>query len=185
MSECISMRIDIKSEYPSSSYLFQCLASPAGDPIAAKVAAASFINSSTKLEVISRFFCELTAALKDVNATKGAQLLRPLHNKPIFPITNGLGNSIYDQFDELLNLENTSWFIADTPGVRNSFLGKRPLLALPVEDVASLECLLGVLRLEGRILSRITTSRTYPKGRVTTHWAYTALLREKAPFIKV
>ncbi|KAI3318140.1 hypothetical protein HD806DRAFT_549483 [Xylariaceae sp. AK1471] len=185
MNECISMRIDIKSEYPNSSYLFQCLASPAGDPIAAKVAAASFINSSTKLEVISRFFYDLTATIEDVNTTKASQLLRPLHNKPIFPITDGLGKSKYDQFDQLLDLKNSSWFIADQPDLRDSFLNKLPLLALRVEDVASMRCLLCVLRLEGRILSQLTTSRTCPKGRVTTHWAYTACLRGKAPFIKV
>jgi hypothetical protein len=111
-------------------------------------------------------------------------LLRPLHSMAIFPVTDGLGDSKYDRFDQLLSLKSPSWYIADQSGVRASFLGTLPLLALPVKDIASLMGLMGVLRLEDRILSRLARNRTQPTGRVTTHWSYTAALREKAPFIR-
>jgi hypothetical protein len=35
---------------------------------------------------------DISTALKDVDASKAAQLLRPLHDKPLFPVTNGPGN---------------------------------------------------------------------------------------------
>ena len=180
MKECISKGIAIGTEYPSSSYLFRCLISPKGDPIAPIVATASFITSSTKLEDVSRLFRNVSTELKDVNVSKAAQLLKPLQNKPIFPITNGPSKRGYDS---LLDVHNTSWFIADRPLLRESFLGKVPLLALPIEDISPLEDLFRVLRLDGRLLSKRTTSRTQAKGRVATHWAYTSLLRKKSPFI--
>jgi hypothetical protein len=139
------------------------------------------MTNSTKLEDISRFFCDVSTALKDVNTSTAALLLKPLQNKSIFPITNGIGNPKYDK---LLDVQNTSWFIADQPLIRESFLGKLPLLALPIEDLSVLKDLFRVLRLDGRMLSKLTTKRTQSKGRVTTHWAYTTSLRAKAPFIQ-
>lgn len=181
MKDCISRNITIESEYRSSSYLFQCLISPSGDPIAPIVATATLITSSTKLEDISRLFRDVSTALKDVNTGKAAQLLRPLQNKSVFPITNGLAKRGYDK---LLDVQNTTWYIADRPLIRESFLGQLPLLALPIEDLSGLEDLFRVLRLEGRILSKLVTNRTQQKGRTTTHWAYTSSLRKKSPFIK-
>ncbi|PQE10655.1 heterokaryon incompatibility protein [Rutstroemia sp. NJR-2017a BBW] len=181
MEECISRNITIESEYRSCSYLFRCLISPRGDPIALIVATATLITSSTKLEDVSSFFRNVSTALKDVNTSNAAQLLRPLQYKSIFPITNGLAKRGYDK---LLDLHNTSWYIADRPLIRESFLGRLPLLALPIEDLSALEDLFRVLRLDGRILSKLTTSRTQKWGRTTTHWAYTSSLRKKSPFIK-
>ena len=181
MKECISRNIVIESDYPSSSYLFRCLLSPRGDPIAPIVAAATLITTSSKLEDISRLFRDVSKALKNVNTSKAAQLLRPLQRRLIFPITTGSGNH---GFDNLLSLQDTSWFIADRPLIRESFHGKVPLLALPIEDLATLKDLFSVLRLDNRLLSKVVTSQTHPKGRVTTHWAYTASLRAKSPFLK-
>jgi hypothetical protein len=45
MNECMSMRIGIESAYPSCSYLFRCLSTPGGDPIAAKVSIASLLQA--------------------------------------------------------------------------------------------------------------------------------------------
>lgn len=181
MKECLSRDITIESEYPSSSYLFRCLRSPSGDPIAPIVATATLITSSSKLEEITRLFHNISTALKDVNTSKAAQLLRPLQNTSVFPITNGLGKRRYDN---LLDVHNTSWFIADRPLIRESFHGKLPLLALPIENLSALDDLFRVLRLDGRMLSKLATSRSHPKGRVTTHLAYTASLRAKSPFIR-
>jgi hypothetical protein len=181
MKECISMDITTESEYPSSSYLFRCLISPGGDPIAPIIATATLITSSTKLEDISRLFCDVSTALKDVKTSEAAQLLKPLQEKSIFPITNGLAKRGYDK---LLDVHNTSWYIADRPLIRESFLGRLPLLALPIEDLFALEDLFRVLRLDNRILSKLATSRTQKRGRTTTDWAYTSSLRKKSPFIK-
>jgi hypothetical protein len=180
VKECISRDITIESEYPSSSYLFRCLISPRGDPVGPIVATATLITSSTRLEDISRLFRDVSTALKDISTSQAAQLLRPLQDKSIFPITNNLGKRGYDK---LLDVHNTSWYIADQPLIRESFLGKLPLLALPIEDLSALDNLLRVLRLDGRMLSKLATSLTQSRGRVTTHWARTGSLREKSPFI--
>jgi len=181
MDECISNEVSIESDYPTSSYLFRCLLFPSGDPIAPLVAAATLVTSSSRLEDISRHFRNISKALKDVNASKAAQLLRPLQHRSIFLIINYGGKRSYD---DLTGLHDISWFIADRPSIRESLRGKIPLLALPIEDLPALEDLFHVLRLKNRLLSKITTIRTNPKGRVTTHWSYTASLRAKAPFIK-
>jgi hypothetical protein len=118
--------------------------------------------------------------LKDVNTSKAAQLLRPLQNKAIFPITKSPGKRRYDSLSDIHNL---TWFIADRSSIRESFFGRIPLLALPIEDFSELDDLFRVLRLDGRMLSKLTTNRTHPKGRVTIHWEYTAALREKSLFI--
>jgi hypothetical protein len=181
MQICISEDIFIESKYPSSSYLFRCLLSSTGDPIGSMVASATLITSTTKLHQISRLFHNISEALENVNTSLAAQLLRPLQRRLIFPITTGSGNH---GFDNLLSLQDTSWFIADRPLIRESFHGKVPLLALPIEDLATLKDLFSVLRLDNRLLSKVVTSQTHPKGRVTTHWAYTASLRAKSPFLK-
>lgn len=159
MKECLLREITIKSEYPSSSYLFRCLRSPSGDPIASIVATATLITSSSKLEDISRLFRDIGTALKDVNTSKAAQLLRPLQKRSVFPITNGPGSRRYDN---LLDAHNTSWFIADRPVMRESFHGKLPLLAVPLEDLPALDNLFRVLRLDGRMLSTLASSQTSP-----------------------
>jgi hypothetical protein len=181
IKECVSREITIDSEYPSCSYLFRCLESPKGDPIAPIVATAGLITSSTKLENISRLFRNVCTAIKDVNTSKAAQLLKPLQNKSIFPITNGPGKRRYDK---LLDMHNRSWFIADRPALHDSFHGKIPLLALPMEDISVLGDLFCILRLDSRMLSKQTTSRTQAKGRVIMDWANTSSLRRKVPFIK-
>lgn len=181
VKQCVSRDIAIDSEYPSCSYLFRCLETPKGDPIAPIVATAGLITSSTKLGDISRLFRNLCTAVKDVNASKAAQLLKPLQNKSIFPITNGPGKRRYDS---LLDMHNTSWFIADRPVLHDSFHGKVPLLALPMEDISVLGDLFRVLRLDSRILSKQTTSQTQASGRVTMDWGSTSSLRRKVPFIK-
>ena len=181
MRECLSRDIAIESEYPSSSYLFRSLRSPSGDPIAPIIATATLITSSSKLEDISRLFRAISTALKDVNTNKAAQLLRPLQKKSVFPVSNGPGKRGYDN---LVDLHDISWFIADRPLLRESFHGKVPLLAVPIEDLLPLKDLFRVLRLDGRMLSKLATSQTHPQGLVTTHWAYTASLRAKSPFIK-
>ncbi|KAF1839660.1 hypothetical protein BDW02DRAFT_486530, partial [Decorospora gaudefroyi] len=181
MHDCLARNIAIDYEYPSSSYLFRCLSSPSGDPIASLVAIAALISSSSKLEDISRLFRNISKALKNVTPSEAAQLLRPLQKRNVFPILNDSGNHVYDR---LSSIGDTSWFIADRPLIRKSFQNKLPLLALSTGDIAASEDLLRVLRLEDRLLSKLATSRTTPVGRVKTHWAWTSSLRAKRQFFK-
>lgn len=145
------------------------------------LATAKFITSSSKLDDIIRFFRDISKALKDINASQAAELLRPLRNLSAFPISDGPGQST---FDRLLGLNDRSWFVADRPLLRRSFHGKIPLLAFPDEILALLDDVLRVLRLDDRFLSKLTKSQTRPGGRPTIHWGWTKSLREKAPFIQ-
>jgi hypothetical protein len=181
MEECVSKSINIESEYSTCSYLFRCLLSPSGDPIAGLVHTMALISSSSKLEDICRLFREVSKSLKDVNTTKAAYLLKPLQDKRIFPILDGSSNS---EYNVLADLRNESWHIADQLKIRESFIGKVSLLALPPEDIPELGDLFRALRLGDRILSTRVSSQTTAKGSVRTHWAYTRSLRSKCPFIK-
>jgi hypothetical protein len=180
MEECISKDIDIELEYPGSAYLFRSLIDPRGDAIAALVARATLITSSTKLEDISRLFKDVSTALKDINISKIALLLKPLQHKRIFPITNGVDDETYE---DLQDVHNNTWYIADQSDLRESFYGKLPLLAFTTEDIAAMEDMFRVLRLDSRRLSKRTQCRTIPKGRVTVHWPYTESLRDKCGFL--
>jgi hypothetical protein len=181
MEGLLSKEINIESQYPGSSYLFRCLLSPSGDPIAGLVHTITLINSSSKLEDISRLFQDISNSLKDVNASKAAHLLRPLRSRSIFPVSTTAEGR---EYNSLLDLHNADWFIADQPLIRTSFHGKLPLLALPVADLAAMENLFRILRLEGRKLSKIVTSQTVAKGQIKAHWAYTKALRSKTLFIE-
>jgi hypothetical protein len=157
------------------------LASPSQDPIASVIATVNFITSASKLDDISRFFRNVNAVLKDVNPSQIAQLLTPLQSIPIFPI---LDSSREQGFDRLLGVGDTSWFIADNPVIRTSFLGNLPLLALPLEEVHEFDDLFRVLWLGRRRLSKIVSVQAHPNGLVTTDWDYTISMRQKSPFIK-
>jgi hypothetical protein len=181
MRECVSKNYGLDSEYKSCTYLFRSLLSPSGDPIAPLVFTASLISSSSKLEEIARLFRDISTALRDVSTSRAAQLLRPLQKKPIFPVIDDCQRGTYSR---LLDARNTSWFIADRFPIRESFLGKLPLLALSVQDLLPLRDLFRALGLYDRLLSTRVTSTTDPMGRISTHWRHTDNLRSKRPFIK-
>ena len=172
-----------QTEYPTISYLFKRLISPGGDPIAAKMAAVCLINPSTSLEAITGLLRDLNTLLEDISHTQTAQLLKPLHKKRIFPI---LGNASQRQgeFDWLSDGQDTSWLIADQRELKESFLGRIPLLAFRPEEIHALKHIISALGLECQFLSKRVRSRTHPRGRVALHAASTALLAARAPFIK-
>jgi hypothetical protein len=141
------------------------------------------ITPSSRLTAISQFLCNLSASVKGISVSKASQLLRPLQNKPIFPVTTVL-NPGPSGYDKLVDAGDASWFIPDRQSIFDSFLGKLPLLATPIENVTTLGDLLHVLRLDKRVLSKLAKSETQPKGRVSFSSIHTALLRAKIPFIK-
>jgi hypothetical protein len=103
MKQCIARGITIELAYKSSLYLFRCLGSPKGDPIAPVIATATLINSSTKLEDISRFLREVNTALQGVNTSKAAELLRPLRTESVFPITTRPKMRGYDKLSSMVD----------------------------------------------------------------------------------
>ncbi|KAF2474923.1 uncharacterized protein BDR25DRAFT_255455 [Lindgomyces ingoldianus] len=181
MRDCVLRGIPVENCYQSSSYLFRCLMCPWGDPIAPLLAAATSITTATRLEDITRLFRDISIALKDISTTKSAQLLRSLRDHSIFPITT---SGQMQGYGNLLGVQDVSWYIADQHLIRESFIGKLPLLAVPVEELVALEDFFHVLRLDGRILSKCATSETNPSGRIEMHLVYTASLQAKTRFLK-
>jgi hypothetical protein len=181
LRDCLACNIAIEDEYPSCSYLFRCLSSPSGDPIASLVASTALISSTSKLEDISRLFRNINKALRDVTSSQAAQLLRPLQNRTVIPVVKHIGTCT---FDYLSSINDATWYIADRPLIRESFKYRLPLLALSAGDVAALDDLLRVLRLENRLLSKLATCQSRPVGRVKTHWAWTSSLQSKRPFFR-
>ncbi|GAB1312753.1 hypothetical protein MFIFM68171_02963 [Madurella fahalii] len=181
MRDCVSRSANVETEYTRGAYFLQCLKCPEVDPISTLVETATMLTCSSKLGAISGFFRDVSKALKDFGTSKAAQLLRPLWDQSIFLVTYGAGKR---EYNALLSLRENSWFIADRLLICESMHGKLPLLALPVEDLPALEDLNHLLRLEDRILSRLVTSRTQPKGRISMDWRYTAFLQERSPFIR-
>jgi hypothetical protein len=155
--------------------------SPSGDPIGGLVHAITLINSSSKLDDISRLFREVSKSLKDVSTSKASLLLKPLQNKAIFPIIDGSGKP---GFDTLLDMHDKSWFIADEPTFTQSFVGIVPFLALSIQDLPALDDLFRVLRVQGRKMSKLVTRERLAKGEIRTSVPYTNSLRSKSPFIK-
>lgn len=177
----MSREIDVESAYSSCSYLFRCLVSPSGDPIGGLVHTMTLINSASKLEDISRLFCEVSKLLKDVSISKAALLLKPLQNKPIIPVINGSGHQDYDT---LLDAHDRSWYIPDQASFVESFTGVVPLLAFVNQDLPAIEDMFRVLRIEGRRLSKMVTSQTLAMGETRSDFRHTDSFRAKSPFIK-
>ncbi|UPX11197.1 uncharacterized protein EKO05_0001817 [Ascochyta rabiei] len=181
MGTCISQGIDVTSVYTNCSYLFRCLYSPSGDPVAGLVHAITMISSFSSLEDIARLFRELSRLLKGVNSSKLSLLLKPLQNKAIIPVVDGFQKTGYDR---LVSVYDTAWFIADHANLVASFTGVVPLLAFLTQDLPAIEDLLRALRLEGRKISKSSRSQTRVAGQTRLDARYAENFRLKIPFIK-
>ncbi|KAG9198551.1 hypothetical protein G6514_009853 [Epicoccum nigrum] len=181
MANCTSQGIDLTSIYVGCSFLFRCLYTPSGDPIGGLVHAITMITSSSKLENITRLFRELNKSLQDINSSKIALLLKPLHDKPIFPVVDEAKDAGYDR---LLSLHNKSWFIADSADLMESFTGIVPLLAFPAQDLPMVENVLQALRVDGRVISKRSTNHTRVIGQTKSGFHLANSFSRKIPFLK-
>jgi hypothetical protein len=134
-----------------------------------------------KLNTILQILRTTNAALKDININNAVKLSLPLRRAAIFPIKARIG---FAEYEKLVSADDTSWFIADHPLMRHSFLDKLPLLALPVQDVLALDHLFSLLRFSDRKLSKLVNSHSNAKGQTKLHESWTISLRAKAPFLK-
>lgn len=181
MEDCVLKGIDLSLSHAHCSYLFRCLISPSGDPIGGLIYAMTMINSSSKIDDIARLFREVSKLLKDIGPSKAALLLKPLQSKAIFPITNGSKSQSYDV---LLGAYDEDWFIADQADIFASFTAVVPLLALSIQDLPAVQDLLRALRVNGRYISKMTTSQIRVVGDTRSDIRYTEEFRSKSPFIK-
>lgn len=181
MENCVATGIDLMLSYTNCSYLFRSLISPSGDPIGGLVHMMTMISSASKLEDIARLFRELSSVLKDFNSSKIFLLLKPLQGKAIFPVVDGSGNP---EYDALLTMHDTTWFIADRADLIASFTGVVPLLGFAIQDLPAIENLLRALRVDGRKISKKATNQTRAIGSTRSDFRYTDKFRSKCSFIK-
>lgn len=181
METCIFRGIDLTSTYANCAYLFRCLYSPSGAAIGELIHSMTMISSSSRLQDIARLFGEVSKLLKDVNSSKLALLLKPLQSKAMIPVIDGTKRSGYDK---LLSVEDPTWFIADHANLVASFTGVVPLLAFPTQDLSAMEYLFQALRVDGRKISKKSTSQTRVVGHTRPDSRYTDSFRLKVPFIK-
>jgi hypothetical protein len=79
--------------------------------------------------------------------------------------------------------ENDYWYIADLPHIRDSFIGKIPILALEPSDIQEIEPLMQWFEFESRKLSTVAERKWTMKGEETLNQEYTILMGQKAKYI--
>ncbi|OCK90529.1 uncharacterized protein K441DRAFT_578728 [Cenococcum geophilum 1.58] len=182
VQECIAEKVKPASEYLSCGHLFRCLLATGDGELASIIKKARLINKSTPLSEIIRVFRDLSNAFKQAHPKEVADTLKWLATKPIFPISTGKKQGLFDYLAPFG--DDIDWLIADRDHLKDSFQGKAPLLAFTVEELSSMENLLEHLKADSRMLSRLVKSNTTPQGLISVHKSYTMFLWERREFIK-
>jgi hypothetical protein len=181
MKECMQRSFDLEFEYPQATNLFQCLLSTGKGEIGKLIAGAMMITLTSKLSQIAEHFARISRALKGMNPKKVARVIKPLAQRPVFPIIQKEGEAEFDALALLGTCED--WLVADSSPMRDSFRGKVGLLAFDVSDLEMMEDLLTALNLDARRLKELVKMETKPKGTISLSTGYTKLLQAKSPFI--
>lgn len=180
--ECVGEDSSIISEYPSSAFLFRAIfatLSNIGKLTLDLIATKEEVNIGPKLEG----FLRLNRALRTRGSEDAKEALKPLRKwVPIFPVIRKSNGKNYDELAPL-NPEFPPWFIADRHQLRDSFIGRVPLLAFAPEELELIDELLKILDLDSRRLSRLVKSQASPWGKPKRSKAYTTSLRERVRFI--
>lgn len=179
--ECIQRSLNLESEYPQASKLFQSLLSTGRGEIGSLIAGAMMITSASKLSQIAEHFARISHALKGMSDKKAARAVKQLVHRPFFPIIQKEEEA---EFDVLAPLGTSKdWLVADSPPIRDSFRGKVGLLAFEASDLEMMDDLLTALQLNERRLKSLVKMETKPKGTISLNKEYTRLLQAKSPFI--
>lgn len=87
-------------------------------------------------------------------------------------------------YDELLTVQNISWFIPDQPDFEDGFSGILPLLAFDANEIQAMQFLLAAFHLDSRRLSRLTQPSTTLHGVSEYCLEHTNFCRERVRFLK-
>ncbi|KAF9777759.1 hypothetical protein IL306_004327 [Fusarium sp. DS 682] len=123
---------------------------------------------------------DINNVLKAMSAKKAANVVKSLISCAIFPvITQAQGGK-----RKLMKPSNKTWFIADRKYLRDSFLGKLPILDFTVQEIEDLLDLLKALDLDSRKLSLLVDCQCLPKGQLKYSVPASWYFRTRAPFVK-
>ncbi|CEI61900.1 unnamed protein product [Fusarium venenatum] len=178
--QCSDKKIRMGELYPRCEALFRSLMITAGLNINGLVEKATKMEPSTPRTDMMETFANINDILKAMSAKKAANVVKPLLDSAVFPVlTQALGGK-----RKLMKPSNTTWFIADRKHLRDSFLGKLPLLDFSIEEVDDMLDLIKALNLHKRKLSPLVDCRCHPKGQLEYSIPASWYFRTRAPFIK-
>lgn len=180
ITECAKRNIDIAAAYPQSEQLFKFLLADSKDTVEKLIARLTRIDQTHSLETIAELFVQINEALAELNKGRITHLKEQIQQKSIFPI---IQSANAESYDELQSIQVMDWLVADRPHLRDSFVGKIPLLAFSPRQIHSLSRLLTALKLDTRRLSRLTTSKDSPRGLLKLSESHTKYLRSRASFL--
>ncbi|KAI0467146.1 hypothetical protein F4859DRAFT_526025 [Xylaria cf. heliscus] len=136
------------------------------------------VTASTPLNSIIELFKEIST--RHVSRLSKSQANR-LRSSKIFPIDEGNAKSDFD--DLCSGLDDSEWYIADSPQYRNSFRGVVSLLSFSPWDILTMMPLIKVLDFESRLLSKRAVPKMRISGNVQRDPEQTELFRAKSKFI--
>lgn len=183
ISHCIKLGIHLEKLYPRSAHLFRTLQATDSlgvDDIIGRLTLLSTGFSNDSLPSLVKSLAQLSKAIASLASLGVASTLDSLESKSIFPVSIGASSSS----PELRSPQDQNWYIADRPQLRDSFLGKVPLLDVPAYEADQMEDLFSCLGLCSRKLSVCVTTRKDLKGSVKLRAADTTILQSRAPFFE-
>ncbi|KAM0264600.1 hypothetical protein ACHAPA_008265 [Fusarium lateritium] len=178
--QCSDKRISVGDLYPRCDVLFRCLIITAALNIKDLVGMATKIGPSTPRTDIMGTFANINDLLKAMSAKKASTAVKPLLNSSVFPVLTQAQGGKW----KLMKPNNDTWFIADRKHLRESFLGKVPILDFSVKEVDGILDLIGALDLGKRKLSLLVKYHCHPKGQLEYSIPASWYFRTRAPFIK-
>lgn len=182
-SECLKLGFRLETVYPGSAQLFRTLQSSTRLDVNEMIERLLFLCVGFSRDLIPSLIKSLSQLSKGVAGLSSlgvAKTLESLRSKPIFPVSMGLSLSL----PELRSSQDQNWYIADRPYLRDSFVGKVPLLDIPAHEAEQMEDLFNCLGLCSRKLSLCVITKTGPKGPIKLRFADTTLLQSRAPFFE-
>ncbi|GAW15237.1 hypothetical protein ANO14919_046460 [Xylariales sp. No.14919] len=146
---------------------------------------ASQIQPTDSLKYIRDVFTEMARLISTSNASelRSAQAgILKLRKHKMFPIWTR--DKVGSQFDLVEITSDLSWYIADRPYLFEGFQGRLPLLAFSPHVISELGDLLRLLRLDGRMLSKLASKESKVYHETSDyHASYSEFLQRRARHI--
>jgi hypothetical protein len=140
------------------------------------------IRESDSLSYIAGLFTALNLHIRMDPKLLTGDTVGNLPSQKIFPIETSESEGKFE-FLKTANRRDV-WFIADRPHLRASFLGRVPLLAFSVDDIAKMGTMMDSLpAVQTRQLSRAAEGIPVVQGSTKFQEEYTKSLRSKVVFI--
>lgn len=177
------MGVLLENVYPRSAQLFQMLQAADGlglQNLLDRLTSLSEYPSHALRPSLIHCLIQLNKVISAMSRIRATRTLEPFRSRPIFPVKPKDPSS----FTELRSSESKTWYIADRPHLRDSFIGKVALLDIPAAQANQMGGLFACLGLRSRRLSICVTTCTNPAGFIKLRPMETELLQSRALFFE-